>query len=107
MNKDGTKLVHKFPRNLPAISQFSKNKVWEVPVIICILHVSVSMFCFKTYFSFFFQKEKFNENIEEMLTKLEEFCGLVDMVILKQGNFHFIMKSIINIFSVDSIISTE
>lgn len=34
-----------------------------------------------------------------MLTKLEEFCGLVDMVILKQGNFHFIMKSIINIFS--------
>lgn len=27
-----------------------------------------------------------------MLTKLEEFCGLVDMVMLKQGNFHFIMK---------------
>lgn len=62
---------------------------------------------FQNLLFIFFQKEKFNENIEEMLTKLEEFCGLVDMVILKQGNFHFIMKSIINIFSVDSIISTE
>ncbi|XP_061197474.1 biogenesis of lysosome-related organelles complex 1 subunit 4-like [Saccostrea echinata] len=26
------------------------------------------------------EKEKFNENIEGMLTKLEEFCGLVDMI---------------------------
>lgn len=26
------------------------------------------------------EKEKFNENIEEMLTKLEEFCSLVDMI---------------------------
>nr|XP_022339052.1 uncharacterized protein LOC111134381 isoform X2 [Crassostrea virginica] len=25
------------------------------------------------------EREKFNENVEEMLTKLEEFCGLVDM----------------------------
>lgn len=91
MNKDGTKLIHKFPRNLPAILQFSKNKVWEVPVIICITCVSKNVL-FKIYFLFFLQKEKFNENIEEMLTKLEEFCGLVDMVILKQGNFHFIMK---------------
>ncbi|XP_022339051.2 biogenesis of lysosome-related organelles complex 1 subunit 4-like [Crassostrea virginica] len=26
------------------------------------------------------EREKFNENVEEMLTKLEEFCGLVDMI---------------------------
>lgn len=31
----------------------------------------------------FFQKEKFNENIEEMLAKLEEFCGMVDAVCFK------------------------
>lgn len=46
-------------------------------------YTCVSKDIFLKHTFYFFQKEKFNENIEEMLTKLEEFCSLVDMVILK------------------------